>query len=111
MSNREIAMIVEKKEYAFDGPRNFEYRSNGYFDNAWWPGILHLLRGFKVPKNIFCLIKSFLQCRSADLTLGNVTKNRVLEKRLPTRDRDESFSVEFNYERSSLQYLKVPELS
>ncbi|GFY75448.1 hypothetical protein TNIN_170201 [Trichonephila inaurata madagascariensis] len=23
---------------------------------------------------------SFLQCRSADLTLGNVTKNRVLEK-------------------------------
>ncbi|GFT37803.1 uncharacterized protein TNCV_4128741 [Trichonephila clavipes] len=55
----------------------------GAFDNAWWPGILHLLKSFKVPKNIFCLIRSFLQYRSADLTLGNVTKNRVLEKGCP----------------------------
>ncbi|GFY05025.1 probable RNA-directed DNA polymerase from transposon BS [Trichonephila clavipes] len=55
----------------------------GAFDNAWGPGILHLLKSFKVPKNIFCLIRSFLQCRSADLTLGNVTKNRVLEKGCP----------------------------
>ncbi|GFT50578.1 uncharacterized protein TNCV_551711 [Trichonephila clavipes] len=55
----------------------------GAFDNAWWPGILHLLKSFKVPKNIFCLIRSFLHCRSADLTLGNVTKNHVLEKGCP----------------------------
>ncbi|GFV06645.1 uncharacterized protein TNCV_2949671 [Trichonephila clavipes] len=55
----------------------------GAFDNDWWPGILHLLKSFKVPKNIVCLIRSFLQCRSADLILGNVTKNRVLEKGCP----------------------------
>ncbi|GFS41862.1 uncharacterized protein TNIN_182331 [Trichonephila inaurata madagascariensis] len=52
----------------------------GAFDNAWWPGILHMLKSFKVPKNIFCLIQSFLQCRSADLTLSDATKNCILEK-------------------------------
>lgn len=55
----------------------------GAFDYAWWPGILHLLRRSGVPKNIYYLLKSFFQSRTAELTLGNVTERYELERGCP----------------------------
>ncbi len=52
-------------------------RHDRAFDHAFWPFILHQLRKKKCPKNLYFIIKSFLNDREAILVCGReyITKN------------------------------------
>ncbi|GFW80382.1 putative 115 kDa protein in type-1 retrotransposable element R1DM [Trichonephila clavipes] len=52
----------------------------GAFDNAWWPGILSLLKRSNIPGNLFAIISSFLKDRSVTLSLGHFSKEKFLNK-------------------------------
>ncbi|GFU99451.1 reverse transcriptase domain-containing protein [Trichonephila clavipes] len=53
------------------------------FDNAWWPGILSLLKISSIPGNLFAVIPSFLKDRSVTLSLGHSSKEKFLNKGCP----------------------------
>ncbi|GFW97728.1 hypothetical protein TNCV_1424921 [Trichonephila clavipes] len=53
------------------------------FDNAWWPGILSLLKRSSIPGNLFAVISSFLKDRSVTLSLGHSSKENFLNKGCP----------------------------
>ncbi|GFV68451.1 RNA-directed DNA polymerase from mobile element jockey [Trichonephila clavipes] len=53
------------------------------FDNAWWPGILSLLKRSSIPGNLFAVISSFLKDRSVTLSLGHSSKEKFLNKGCP----------------------------
>ncbi|GFW87436.1 RNA-directed DNA polymerase from mobile element jockey [Trichonephila clavipes] len=53
------------------------------FDNAWWPGILNLLKRSSIPGNLFAVISSFLKDRSVTLSLGHSSKEKFLNKGCP----------------------------
>ncbi|GFU28279.1 reverse transcriptase domain-containing protein [Trichonephila clavipes] len=53
------------------------------FDNAWWPGILSLLKRSTIPGNLFAVISSFLKDRSVTLSLGHSSKEKFLNKGCP----------------------------
>ncbi|GFY06068.1 putative 115 kDa protein in type-1 retrotransposable element R1DM [Trichonephila clavipes] len=53
------------------------------FDNAWWPGILSLLKRSSIPGNLFAVISSFLKDRSVTLSLGLSSKAKFLNKGCP----------------------------
>ncbi|GFY41288.1 RNA-directed DNA polymerase from mobile element jockey [Trichonephila inaurata madagascariensis] len=55
----------------------------GAFDNAWWPGILSLLKRSNIPGNLFAVISSFLKDRSVTLSLGHSSKEKLLNKGCP----------------------------
>ncbi|GFT44410.1 retrovirus-related Pol polyprotein from type-1 retrotransposable element R1 [Trichonephila clavipes] len=53
------------------------------FDNAWWPGILSLLKRSSIPGNLFAVIFRFLKDRSVTLSLGHFSKEKFLNKGCP----------------------------
>ncbi|GFW28147.1 putative 115 kDa protein in type-1 retrotransposable element R1DM [Trichonephila clavipes] len=53
------------------------------FDNAWWPGILSLLKRSSITGNLFAVISSFLKDRSVTLSLGHSSKEKFLNKGCP----------------------------
>ncbi|GFX03178.1 putative 115 kDa protein in type-1 retrotransposable element R1DM [Trichonephila clavipes] len=55
----------------------------GTFDNAWWPGILNLLKRSNIPGNLFAVISSFWKDRSVTLSLGHSSKEKFLNKGCP----------------------------
>ena len=50
------------------------------FDNAWWPLLLHRLRRTQCPRNLFCLIQSYLRDRTATLDFGDARASKALSK-------------------------------
>ncbi|GFT99593.1 RNA-directed DNA polymerase from mobile element jockey [Trichonephila clavipes] len=57
--------------------------TKGAFDNAWWPGILSLLKRLNIPGNLFAVISSFLKDRSVTLSSGRSSKEKFLTKECP----------------------------
>ncbi|GFT27694.1 putative 115 kDa protein in type-1 retrotransposable element R1DM [Trichonephila clavipes] len=55
----------------------------GAFDNAWWSGILNLLKRLNIPDNLFAVISSFLKDRTVTLSLGHSSKEKFLNKGCP----------------------------
>ncbi|GFU00607.1 retrovirus-related Pol polyprotein from type-1 retrotransposable element R1 [Trichonephila clavipes] len=53
------------------------------FDNAWWTGILNLLKRSSIPGNLFAVISSFLKNISVTLSLGHSSKEKFLNKGCP----------------------------
>ncbi|GFX06514.1 reverse transcriptase domain-containing protein [Trichonephila clavipes] len=53
------------------------------FDNAYWPGILSLLKRLNIPGNLFAVICSFLKDRSVTLPLGHSSKEKFWNKECP----------------------------
>ena len=55
------------------------------FDSAWWPSILNgLIKKLKLPRNIYSLIKDFLNKRTAIIKQGsNIYAHRKLERSCP----------------------------
>ncbi len=51
---------------------------NGAFDNAWWAKILFTLKTKECPKNLFELVKSYFENRSAKLWFLNTETTRQL---------------------------------
>ncbi len=55
----------------------------GAFDNAWWPQISVQLKQKYCAKNLFYLIKSYLNDRKAILQIGHIIGYRLLPKSCP----------------------------
>lgn len=56
---------------------------SGAFDNAWWPWILHQLRVWGCPKNLFRVLRSYLSERKAVMRLGGYEAEKMLSKGCP----------------------------
>ncbi|GFV35778.1 reverse transcriptase domain-containing protein [Trichonephila clavipes] len=69
----------------------------GAFDNAWWPGILSLLKRSNIPDNLFAVISSFLKDRSVALSLGHSSKEKLLNKGSPQGSNFGPFNLERQY--------------
>jgi hypothetical protein len=53
------------------------------FDAAWWPNILKSLQDSGCPKNLFYLVKSYLNERSAILSTNSIKKERPISRGCP----------------------------
>jgi len=53
------------------------------FDAAWWPNILKSLQDCGCPKNLFYLVKSYLNQRSAILSTNSIKKERIISRGCP----------------------------
>ena len=53
------------------------------FDAAWWPSILHALKEFNCPRNLYNVITNYFSERSASMTIGNQTIEREVTKGCP----------------------------
>lgn len=47
------------------------------FDNAWWPALLLRLQSMKCPRNIYCLVNSYLQDRSVTLNYSDASVSKT----------------------------------
>lgn len=43
----------------------------GTFDSAWWPEVLRVLREWRCPNNLYCLIRNYFKDRSVTLRVRN----------------------------------------
>ncbi|GFX86316.1 reverse transcriptase domain-containing protein [Trichonephila clavipes] len=55
----------------------------GDFDNAWWPGVLSLVKISNISGNLFAVISCFLKDRSVAVSLGHSSKEKFLNKGCP----------------------------
>ena len=55
----------------------------GAFDAAWWPAILHTLKEFKCPRNLYNLTKNYFYQRTAMLSTNNENITRDVTKGCP----------------------------
>jgi hypothetical protein len=77
------------KEYIEDGFRqghitilvSIDVRSA--FDAAWWPSILHTLKEFNCPKNLYKLARSYFSNRTATIYTNNIQIERDVSKGCP----------------------------
>ena len=56
---------------------------SGAFDNAWHPGILHILQKMNCPTNIYHILRDFLKDRSASITIGSAHSSKEITKSCP----------------------------
>jgi len=55
----------------------------GAFDAAWWPSILHTLKEFNCPKNLYNLARSYFSDRTATIHTNNLQIEREVSKGCP----------------------------
>ena len=55
----------------------------GAFDAAWWPSILHTLKVFNCPKNLYNLARSYFSGRTATLHTNSIQIERDVNKGCP----------------------------
>jgi hypothetical protein len=55
----------------------------GAFNNAWHPGILARLWELNCPRNIYSIVKDFLQDRSAHIRLGDAASSKRVTRGCP----------------------------
>ena len=55
----------------------------GAFDAAWWPNILHTLKTFNRPKNLYNLTRSYFSDRTAPLHTNSMQIERDITKGCP----------------------------
>ena len=55
----------------------------GAFDAAWWPSILHTLKVFNCPRNLYNLARSYFSNRTATLHTNSIQIERDVSKGSP----------------------------
>jgi hypothetical protein len=55
----------------------------GALDAAWWPGILHSLKVFNCPRNVYNLVRSYFSGRTATLHTKSLQIQRDVSKGCP----------------------------
>ena len=55
----------------------------GAFVSVWWPAILHRLRNIKCPRNLYCLVKDYLNERKAVMTVNNLRVEKAITRGCP----------------------------
>ena len=56
---------------------------SGSFDGVWWPSVLHNLKIRSCPRNIYCLMKSYLSDRMASITSNSTQVSKIVNKVCP----------------------------
>jgi hypothetical protein len=73
-----IDATLAVKEYIEEGVRQGHFNIlvsldvKGAFDAAWWPSILHTLKVFNCPKNLYNLARSYFSDRTATIHTNNI---------------------------------------
>jgi len=58
----------------------------GAFDAASWTSILHGLKEFNCPRNLYNLSKGYFSNRTAVLTMNNISETRGITKGCPPNE-------------------------
>ena len=81
-----IDAAIAVKEYLEEGSRKghvailVSLDVKGAFDAAWWPSILNTLKEFNCPKNLYNLVKSYFNARTAILSTNSIEIEREVSK-------------------------------
>ena len=59
--------------------------AKGAFNAAWWPSILRSLKDAECPRNLYYLSQGYLNQRTAAVNNNNISIERRVTKRMPTR--------------------------
>jgi len=57
----------------------------GAFNAAWWPSVLKGLKDAQCPRNFYYLSQGYFSQRTAAMTTNNISTERRVTKRMPTR--------------------------
>lgn len=55
----------------------------GAFDSAWWPQVLRVLREWRCPNNLYCLIRNYFKDKSVTLRVRNEEAKKEVRKGCP----------------------------